>query len=545
MSRASRRHVFLASCLVLAACGSSGGKVTLFDVPAVPDGGDPGRLDAPDAAAMDVLAAEVADAAAGDGLADGTAGDAGDPGDPDAVADVPVADAKDVPGDTGPFVPFAGCDAKNPCRDALQDLCLLLPGKQSGVCVQTCGKDGDAACPPSQECVYIDAANSACFELARWGEPCTRTGGVLCDASRMEYCLGPEGPSDPGTCTTYCNPELPSCAAWQACTALPGTDAFACLARTPGAACADGGCAEGQVCRDGRCLPGCDATPCDKGLSCVEAGGTKACVPPAASVGNECMPGIGLACAEGLECLPAQGTWMGYCAAACAVQADCPPFTFCRGGRCLRADRLVADAAPCSAILPCADPSRSCVNVSEGVDLCLEPCTSFACPAGGACEGGFCVQRAGPGEPCSPELGLPCAAGWTCRVDESLDHHFGFCTHACTGTDCTVDGAPVPGLACAGGECARSVGYGGECSDVAGIRCGPGEGLSCMVLNGGLRSGLCTQECTLGGACPDPFEGADAQCLFSDGAKHYCALMCQLGDCPDFLSCRSPGVCLY
>jgi len=498
--------------------------------PAVPDG------DGPDLINGDLIQ--------GDKPATDPGVDDGVPGMDVESEDIPSDLGGDPVADTGPQPPFAGCDVDHPCKDPVQVLCLLLPGNSQGVCVQPCEPGDAAGCLPWQECVTVSTSPdlSACFTIAYYGEPCSLTDGVLCDAERFQYCLDESGSTKEGRCTRFCDPAAPNCAYWEECKLLPPPgQGGACFDKAPPLSCPDGKCLDGQVCEKGVCMQSCETDKqCGPAEHCLPAGLEKACLPYEAPVGDTCAPEYGLVCREGLDCLPNTDGLKGYCSRTCSEGQGCPVFMACVDGWCVRHDRLDPGAGPCNEQYPCADQGRTCVAVMPEMGLCLVPCDPGPCPSATKCVEGGCAYVSGPGEVCGPDRGVLCEEGLTCLSDESVDYHFGFCTRPC-GAGCPA------GLECVGGWCAQRAGYGDECSHVGGILCDGETELECMVVHHALRRGYCTRNCTkIGQYCDAPFPGASSMCLFI-GDPPLCGMTCGSlgGVCPDYLSCDPGGLCLF
>ncbi|MFM2153239.1 MAG: hypothetical protein RL199_1674 [Pseudomonadota bacterium] len=172
---------------------------------------------------------------------------------------------------------------------------------------------------------------------------------------------------------------------------------------------------------------------------------------------------------------------------------------------CRNPGRVPAGPACRRAFLDAASPGGSCTTFGEG----------HGCAAGtGLCEPGTkrCVALPGSGAPC---LAGACAEGFACdgdlcRAPESLG--LGALGEACIRqVDC------AGGLACVGGQCLKTVPFGGDCEIDSGA-CGSG--------------GLC-QPPAAPRACQSKL-GAGGRCMGAD-------------DCAAGLSCLAfafPGVCV-
>lgn len=447
--------------------------------------------------------------------------------------------------DAGPAPPFASCSPGNPCQDSVQTTCLLMPDGKPGICVQPCLPADASACPFWQECVTVgeEPDMAVCFGVAEYGEPCSVTSGTLCDADRFEYCLDESGAVGEGRCTRFCNPGEPGCALWEECMSFsssPGTGA--CFDTGPPPSCKEADCPSGLVCVAGVCMKSCQTDQqCGPTASCLEEEGEKACLPGESAAGDPCAPDYGLTCRNGQQCLTAPGTPIGFCSLPCPPGQECPLFMKCVEGQCIRVDQLDPGATLCSGQYPCEDPLRTCVPLLPETGLCLLACEPGPCAPGTTCVLGGCVPVHGIGEACSPDRGVLCEVGLTCRVDKEFDHHFGFCTLPC------ADGCP-PDFGCVDGWCGREAGYGDECGPAVGLFCSKEPDLTCLILQKTLKRGYCTLPCSsTGQSCEPPFPGANALCVFL-GDPLLCGLLCgDLGGaCPDYMTCDPKnGICLF
>ncbi|MEE2643382.1 MAG: prenyltransferase/squalene oxidase repeat-containing protein [Myxococcota bacterium] len=156
-------------------------------------------------------------------------------------------------------------------------------------------------------------------------------------------------------------------------------------------------CAQGQVCRAGRCV----------GDNCYEAG----CPEGEICVGSACLvdPCLELECPLGTFCRPSADGSDAACVGSCAERA-CPLGQRCESGGCVDT--------------PCAD-----VECPEGQScqdgLCeRDPCAGILCGPGRVCVSGQCSDdlctsvTCGPGERCVLQDGLPeCVAGWVSEAE--------------------------------------------------------------------------------------------------------------------------------
>jgi hypothetical protein len=242
-----------------------------------------------------------------------------------------------------------------------------------------------------------------------------------------------------------------------------GLDATADI--SPGPACADIDCPEGQACYRGTCYDACDSD--------AECGHEARCYDD-----QHCAP---LDCSE-VECDDQEECYRGVCYPSCHADADC-------------ADELA-----------CVD--NACVDTCEEIDcpaeevcyrgVCHDACDAQAdCDDQSRCYSGSCVP-----EDCG---------GVTCRDDETC--HFGACLDQCTSQSDCQGAAVCDNNACVSPSCDDGLQNGAETDvDCGGPDCpGCDEGGSCGV-DDDCASGACEA-----GACA-PADGCDAtDCASSDG----------------------------
>lgn len=271
-----------------------------------------------------------------------------------------------------------------------------------------------------------------------------------------------------------------------------------------------GGCAAGEICREGSCWPACiDGEPCHLGEGTCDACVEGACVPVDVTCGGgtECASagcdpiedrcvvrdtcGPGLACVEG-GCVPATCASDDDCA---MLEDECGPYACGRGMVCAPPIRPVCPpirADSCAVIDPCTctrvgvDPARcvtghcdesdaKCVECLEGshcaagerCDLATRTCGGCATP--GACPDAGPVRDAGPTRDASirarpPSFGMGCIAGEACPdgpCRTTMPDAFCYetaCTASCEGDEqcrAWVDelGATSTAVACVAGIC--------------------------------------------------------------------------------------------
>lgn len=129
--------------------------------------------------------------------------------------------------------------------------------------------------------------------------------------------------------------------------------------------------------------------------------------PGATATGEACW--FAEQCASGL-CTTGVGP-LGFCAAACASDRDCPAPMGCAAGRCDYGDQ----PSPGNLGAACADARECATSMCAAAREDVARCTRWCDPAeADACPDGFaCVERAGdaPGQVCAPSTGGCSACG--------------------------------------------------------------------------------------------------------------------------------------
>ncbi len=215
------------------------------------------------------------------------------------------------------------CDAQTPCASGYT--CY------AGRCHSACNPSNPGAC-------------SACFdtggggicgcpgEVVTTGQACGELASGLKICTTGNACVG-----QPKTCRAKCSLSQPgSCPSGQGCQNVDGQPV--CVpTNNPGQRCsacqANGTCADGMVCFNGRCYE-----PCEPGFascnSCVGAApgvGVCACDDQLSNAGQYCglLAGEVYACAQGHACVD------GTCRLQCTQDSHCGPGDVCSNGSCL------------------------------------------------------------------------------------------------------------------------------------------------------------------------------------------------------------------
>lgn len=320
------------------------------------------------------------------------------------------------------------------------------------------------------------------------------------------------------TVLSGCNCSAPgtTCAAEQDCTnpASPKCDdkglCVACVI--------DEHCAEGYLCLNGACEPGCrsDTDRCPQGV-CKAGEGCVACVLDSqcgagmVCANNACVPGCSAqnpACPSGLVC----DTSHGQCV-ECLDSSGCPhpPLTVC--------NPTTHTCVQCSSNTDCHDPMRPVCDPASST--CVGCLSNTDCPNTGVCHQQRCVQclsdaQCGGATPrcstttntcvaCLPGATDNCPTGQYCRPDNR-------CEQGCkTGPDCP-SGVCLPNhscqactndLQCAAGNICQNGTCVGACSATS--PCGTNQTCCngrCEGLQGDPNNcGACGRACGLNQAC--------------------------------------------
>jgi hypothetical protein len=381
----------------------------------------------------------------------------------------------------------------------------VLPAAED--CRTAADEDCDTLTPPCPECT--PPAQRSCYpgdpaDLTRPNAQC-EAGTQTCAVDRWDECLGFTTPSPIEKCDAVDNDcdgqtdEGAICPTHLVCLAgvcvpdacgveIPPPEGYACNPAGDadgtlvlGACGADlDGCAAGEVCQYGQCVPPCAPDQCAAGSACG---------------GGACIAGgcYATGCPAGQLC---RG---GVCLADPCPAVLCPSGTFCRAGDCVQACTFVS-----------CPGGQKC-----GMDgFCeADPCAGRTCPPGERCTGGVCAE-----DPCA---GRGCAEGQACGLDPAGQA-------VCLDDPCA--GITCPAGACSGGQCfatSSPAGAGAATADGSGgCGCGSGGAAALPALlallaaplarrrrRGGGLPLLAAAVALLGTACTeeDPFDPAACQ----------------------------------
>lgn len=165
----------------------------------------------------------------------------------------------------------------------------------------------------------------------------------------------------------------------------------------PGAppGCSSTGCAAGLVCdsTDGHCYACVSDADCGSGGACVEHG----------CVAHNGLGGTCAACRDGADCRPGwrceksdAAAALGYCAAGCLRNEDCPAGFSCSDSRCVVKQSCLDTYATFGAA--CLDDG-ACGALAGGT--CLKDANDAAAP-------GYCTARCHGSDACPTALGFHC-----------------------------------------------------------------------------------------------------------------------------------------
>lgn len=443
------------------------------------------------------------------------------------------------------------CQYESPCSCGVAEL-----SKDRILCAecpeQSCG---DGRCEGTER-PFCDAGQESCF-------PCLEDcGGSTCGDGD---CTGSESPETcPQDCANGCVPNEAICVGTklQQCSADGSTYAEIDCA-TSGQVCAAGACVQADVCGNGVCEAGEDATcakdcagVCTPASVACEGNTLVTCSPDGQSKTEKDCAEDGLICANG-QCV--QGNVCGNsacepgedsesCPDDCGIecgndvcevgeQQTCPEdCVVCGDGKCGAGEQesCPQDCGVCvpSETLCLGDLMRVCS--ANGTAFDDVDCTAFdmKCKAGKCVEPDVCGNDAcevGEEEVCPADCAEICGDG-TCQPGESF-------------TTCSLDCDPVCGDgSCNGGESAASCA--GDCLE----SCGNG---ACDPLEDRQN---CPNDCGFcgDGTCDDGYESPS---LTPPGSLETCLQDCvasgcsEDADCNDGISCTVGscvgGVCAY
>ena len=352
-------------------------------------------------------------------------------------------------------------------------------------------------------------------------------------------------------------------------------------------------CEAPQICIQGYCSEQChEARDCPAGLNCV-AGGCTTDSPPAdvdddvvettETVGETAEdPGVETeaqeetldaqeeadttvdtpgafetcdlltGCLDGLFCLVATGTQIGFCSAECADVVACPPAPAgaedrlaCAvpGGSEMASNACTIacqDAQPCPNDLICGPDGHCVANATRSVSPYGVCNVETACTVGRCIQSpytalGVCGSRCGGGIGCPP----PPAGGEAAPLCLEAE---GMCVLDCTGglgcplgLICINDVSGLSAYCYAEQQAAPpiSTSY-GTCNGVT-IGCVDGD---CRLFT--LGHGVCAPNCDGGAPCAAAPEGFDAVCLADVGGHSRCFLTCAAEQmCPTGRPCNA------
>ncbi|MBI4701072.1 MAG: hypothetical protein HY744_07930 [Deltaproteobacteria bacterium] len=454
----------------------------------------------------------------------------------------------------GVQTPAGKCDGKGGCTSGGQSACSPYTCNLAGTaCLAQCGGDGDCAagfyCWGGQ-CVKKKTSGQSCAG-AKECQSGYCVDGLCCAGPCVGACDGCNLPAYEGSCKLRAkgSPGSPSCGAYlcsgqgAACPASCASDedcatgyycdqAKECVALKPDGAwclsqheCLSAHCVDSYCCEQD-CAGACDACnlgggkgsckPVAKGSagspSCAPYkcdGQSGACASSCASdgdcaggyycdEGNNCVPfkALGVACAQGKECL--SGFCVdGYCCEqACAGACDGCNLMGYEGTCKLRGKG--AGGSPSCAPYKCDGQSASCPK---------------SCQEGGDCAGGYYCNGAKECKALEPDA-APCLGHHECQSAHCID---GYC----------CDGA------CA--EPCDACNLGGKQGTCALVPQGAAGSPSCAPYRCGGQSGACASSCASDGDC--------AQGYYCDGANK-CVPFKALGvACAQGKECLS-GICV-
>jgi Cys-rich repeat protein len=295
-----------------------------------------------------------------------------------------------------------------------------------------------------------------------------------------------------GACAPGCAPDDPRCGPNQVC--APGVGCVECVV--------DAQCGPGRVCTNNVCVVGCSPMnpDCPSGLVCNEERGlcveclTNAqCPNPPLTV---CHPQTNtcVQCASNTDCTeparpvcqPTTNTCVG-----CLTNGDCPTGV-CHMNRCVQ----------CTSDAQCGGTTPRCNQATNTCVACL-PGASDNCPTGQRCRPDFtCEQGCKTGADCPSGVCLPdgscqgCTADTQCAAGKVCQN--GTCVGAC--------GPNAPcgsNQTCCNGRCENTQASANHCG-ACGISCGAGQaccGGQCKPLNTRTDCGSCGNTCAVDQFC--------------------------------------------
>ena len=321
-------------------------------------------------------------------------------------------------------------------------------------------------------------------------------------------------------------------------------------------------CAEGAICLNGACEPGCrsdtDRCPmgiCKAGVGCVACVLDSQCGAGMVCSNNACVPGCSAqnpACPSGLVCDAARGQCV-----------ECTDSTTCTNAPLVVCNPTTHTCVQCTTGADCHDPNRPVCDPST--NTCVGCFSNANCP-NGVCQNQRCVQclsdaQCGGATPrCDPATNacvacLPgatdnCPNGQYCRPDfrceqgckTGTDCPSGVClpNHSCQA--CTADAQCAAGNICQNGTCVGACGTNSPCGANQTCCSGRCEALQTDSMNCGACGRACgTNQACCASSCRSTTTLTDCgSCGVTCGVDQFCdGAGCQNKTFPNFCANRN------
>ena len=174
--------------------------------------------------------------------------------------------------------------------------------------------------------------------------------------------------------------------------------------------CDNGECRDsGTTCIDNGCVPTCEATVCNDGLSCREGRCVDLCTDVECTSGAVCREGrcVGNTCYEA-GCGSGEICLQNECVEDPCRELDCEAGQFCRISATSDGDNNAECARSC-AVVSCRRGERC-----ENGECFSDPCYDVSCLEGQVCSEGVCAR-----DPCA---GVLCGPGRVCLAGQCQDN---------------------------------------------------------------------------------------------------------------------------